>query len=56
MYYVNSSIDGFFNATFAHVQTGPGAHPASCTMGTFPTTVLKHIARYGSYADGNIYK
>jgi hypothetical protein len=19
---------------FAHVQTGPGAHPASCTMGT----------------------
>jgi hypothetical protein len=19
---------------FAHIQTGPGAHPASCTMGT----------------------
>jgi hypothetical protein len=27
---------------FAHVQTGPGAHPASCTMGTgyFPVVKL----------------
>jgi hypothetical protein len=27
---------------FAHVQTGPGAHPASCTMGTgsFPGVKL----------------
>jgi hypothetical protein len=33
---------------FAHVQTGPGAHPASCTMGTgsFPG-----VKRPGSGAD-----
>jgi len=24
---------------FVHVQTGPGAHPASCTMGTMALTV-----------------
>jgi hypothetical protein len=26
---------------FAHVQTGPGAHPASCTMGTGPFPGVK---------------
>jgi hypothetical protein len=33
---------------FAHVQTGPGAHPASCTMGTVCFTGVK---RPGSGAD-----
>jgi hypothetical protein len=33
---------------FAHVQTGPGVHPASCTMatGSFP-----EVKRSGRYAD-----
>jgi hypothetical protein len=40
-----SVCDCFF---FTHVQTGPGAHPASCTMGTksFPG-----VKRLGSGAD-----
>jgi hypothetical protein len=30
---------------FAHVQTGPGAHPASCTMGTGKYLVVKRPGR-----------
>jgi hypothetical protein len=30
---------------FAHVQTGPGAHPASCTMGTGFFPVVKRPGR-----------
>jgi hypothetical protein len=30
---------------FAHVQTGPGAHPASCTMGTGSFPVVKRPGR-----------
>jgi hypothetical protein len=30
---------------FAHVQTGPGAHPASCTMGTGSFLRLKRPGR-----------
>jgi hypothetical protein len=30
---------------FAHVQTGPGAHPASCTMGTGSFPGLKQPGR-----------
>jgi hypothetical protein len=33
---------------FAHVQTGPGAHPASCTMGT---GYFRGIKQPGSGAD-----
>jgi len=29
-----SGIESRWGAKFPHVQTGPGAHPASCTMGT----------------------
>jgi hypothetical protein len=30
---------------FAHVQTGPGAHPASCTMGTVSFRGVKRPGR-----------
>jgi hypothetical protein len=30
---------------FAHVQTGPGAHPASCTMGTWSFPGVKRPGR-----------
>jgi hypothetical protein len=30
---------------FAHVQTGPGAHPTSCTMGTGSFPEVKRPAR-----------
>jgi hypothetical protein len=30
---------------FAHVQTGPGAHPASCTMGTVSFPGVKRPGR-----------
>jgi hypothetical protein len=30
---------------FAHVQTGPGAHPASCTMGTGSFPGVKRSGR-----------
>jgi hypothetical protein len=30
---------------FAHVQTGPGAHPASCTMGTRSFPGVKRLGR-----------
>jgi hypothetical protein len=30
---------------FAHVQTGPGAHPASCTMGTGSFSGVKRPGR-----------
>jgi hypothetical protein len=30
---------------FAHVQTGPGAHPASCTMGTGSLSGVKRPRR-----------
>jgi hypothetical protein len=30
---------------FAHVQTGPGAHPASCTMGTGSFAGVKRPGR-----------
>jgi hypothetical protein len=30
---------------FAHVQTGPGAHSASCTMGTGSFPVVKRPGR-----------
>jgi hypothetical protein len=28
------AIESRWGRDFPHVQTGPGAHPASCTMGT----------------------
>jgi hypothetical protein len=31
---------------FAHVQTGPGAHPASCTMGTGSFPGVKRPGRH----------
>jgi hypothetical protein len=30
---------------FAHVQTGPGAHPASCTMSNGSSPVVKRLGR-----------
>jgi hypothetical protein len=30
---------------FAHVQTGPGAHPVSCTMGTGSFSRVKRPGR-----------
>jgi hypothetical protein len=30
---------------FAHVQTGPGAHPAPCTMGTWSFPGVKRPGR-----------
>jgi hypothetical protein len=30
---------------FSHVQTGPGAHPASCTMGTESFPAVKRPGR-----------
>jgi hypothetical protein len=30
---------------FEHVQTGPGAHPASCTMGTESFSEVKRPGR-----------
>jgi hypothetical protein len=33
---------------FAHIQTGPGAHPASCTMGTWS---FPEVKRPGHGAD-----
>jgi hypothetical protein len=30
---------------FAHVQTGPEAHPASCTMGTGSFPGVKQLGR-----------
>jgi hypothetical protein len=30
---------------FAHVQAGPGAHPASCTMGTGSFLGVKRVGR-----------
>jgi hypothetical protein len=30
---------------FAHIQTGPGAHPASCTMGTVSFPGVKQPGR-----------
>jgi hypothetical protein len=30
---------------FAHVQTGPDAHPASCTMGTGSFPGVKQLER-----------
>jgi hypothetical protein len=30
---------------FAHIQTGPGAHPASCTMGTGSFLGVKRSGR-----------
>jgi hypothetical protein len=30
----NPGIESWWGRDFLHVQTGPGAHPASCTMGT----------------------
>jgi hypothetical protein len=30
----NPWIESWWGRDFSHVQTGPGAHPASCTMGT----------------------
>jgi len=35
-----SSPDG--ERDFPHVQTGPGAHPASCKMGNGPFPVVKY--------------
>jgi hypothetical protein len=32
--FVSCIFDILHAKYFAHVQTGPGAHPASCTMGT----------------------
>jgi hypothetical protein len=34
---------------FAHVQTGPGAHPASCTMGTGSFPGVKRPGRGGDH-------
>jgi hypothetical protein len=34
---------------FAHVQTGPGAHPASCTMGTGSFPGVKRPGRGASH-------
>jgi hypothetical protein len=34
MFYLNKNPGGGGGRFFAAVQTGPGAHPASCTMGT----------------------
>jgi hypothetical protein len=36
---------------FAHVQTGPGAHPASCTMGTGSFLEVKRPGRDDSSAE-----
>jgi hypothetical protein len=35
---------------FAPVQTGPGAHPASCTMGTGSFPGLKRLGRGADHA------
>jgi hypothetical protein len=34
---------------FAHVQTGPGAHPVSCTMGTGSFPGVKRLERGADY-------
>jgi hypothetical protein len=35
----------FYMSSFAPVQTGPGAHPASCTMGTGSLPGVKRPGR-----------
>jgi hypothetical protein len=34
VYHINFNMHICIRRFFAHVQTGPEAHPASCTMGT----------------------
>jgi hypothetical protein len=45
-------IESWCGATFfAHVQTGTGAHPASCTMGTGSFPGVKRPGRGADYAE-----
>jgi hypothetical protein len=38
-------IESRWGEIFPHVQTGPGAHPASCTMGTWSFPGVKRPGR-----------
>jgi hypothetical protein len=42
-------IESRWGRFFEHVQTGPGAHPASCTMGTGSFPGVKRPGRGGDH-------